>query len=624
MTKSIRAAICAAAMLPALTQANEDQIESMVVTATASPRLISEVLSVSTVISRADIDLYQASDLFDLLSREAGVSFVRNGGRGSSTSLLLRGNQADHTLFLIDGVRTGSATSGSASLSAINTDLVERIEIIRGPKSALYGADAIGGVVNLITRTALPDSKVEPLSLDLSYGSNSTREFSAVGALKGDRYQLSAVWGFQDTDGIDNTENTRGVNGDDDGYENQSIALNYAQNLADGLDLRLVYSRNEGTNEYDSNCKDATTKASVDCLIFAETLVDTFIAKLDYQLSDTYRTSLHIAQSRDESEQLAENIDLTTTSTGGIFNTTRSEATWTNFFELSEDSLMTAGIDYLKDEVDGSTQYDVDSRNNKAAFVQYETRFDPLSLTLGLRYDDNEQFGSETTASVQAGYQLNDDWRVIASYAEGFKPPTFNDLYYPNFGNPNFVPETSENFELALQGSLDKADLYIAAYRNDVENLIQYNPATSLTDQVSKAEITGLEFDADVQLADWSLGVSGNLIKPENKATGNTLRRRAERTLSVDLDSQSGALSYGASVRAESHRFENASNTKRLGGFALVDLRTEYQLNEEWAFQARINNLFDKDYVTASSFSLGNYRNLGREAFISVSYTPSL
>lgn len=622
--KLIHIGFSAAAILFSASPAAEELMETIITTATRTPQPISEVLSVTTVITRDDIERFQSNDIFDLLGREAGISFVRNGGRGSSTSLLLRGNQSDHTLFLIDGIRIGSATLGSANLGALNMNLVERVEIIRGPKSTLYGADAIGGVINVITRTSASAEQGNELNIDLSYGSNRTTEASVVGGISGDNYSLSTVLNLFDTDGIDNTENTSGVNGDEDGYENNSISINYGYAATDDLDLRLVYSRNQGENDYDSSfCLDSVSFASVDCQFYTDSLLDTFAASADYRINDRYSSRLQLGQSRDESEIFARNIDIASTINGGIFNTTKREATWLNFLDITSQETLTLGFDYSIDEVDGSTDYDEDSRDNKAAFAQLESEFDFLSLNFGIRYDDNEQFGSKTTRSVQAGYQLNDQIRLIGSYAEGFKAPTFNDLYFPGFGNPTFVPEESENYEIAIQGQQGSTNFYAAFYKNDVENLIQFDAAFGGANQVAKASISGFEFDIDVILENWEFGIAGNALDAENESTGNTLRRRPEQMLSVDADSQAGIFSYGASVRSESHRYDDAANNIRLGGYVLFDLRAAAELSQEWKLEANVNNLFDKHYSTANDFSLGSFQPVGRELFVSISYRPA-
>lgn len=602
-------------------QAADLKTETMIVTGTRTPIALSESLSAVTVLQRADIERYQAVDLYELLSRVPSVSFIRNGGRGSATSLLLRGNQSDHSLFLVDGVRIGSATLGSASLSAISTSLIERVEIIRGPKSNLYGADAIGGVVNIITRKT---SAPKMLSIETSFGSNQTTETTVVGGVSGDSYQLTAVINAFNTDGIDHTEAKSGVNGDDDASRNNSVSLNYKQQLSSALSLSLSYNRNDSNNEYDTGCGDVSTFAPVDCYIYSENFVDAFSGLVEFKASEFWTTSLQLGTTRDETANLADNIDIATTYNGGEFNTTKTEATWLNNVNVGAMGVVTAGLDYQLDEVDSDTAYDEDSRYNQAVFAQWQLPLGALDTNIGARYDDNEQFGDYSTYSALFGLTVSDQLRVTASYGEGFKAPTFNDLYFPFFGNPNFEPEESSNYELGLKGDFAIADFSLAVFKNELENLIQYNPAIFGSDQTAKAEITGLEFAVDTELAGWLLGFSGSIIDPENSTNGKLLRRRAERSMAFDADYAFSQFSIGFSARAESERFDDVANTAKLGGYTTFAIRAAYRINDEWQLKAKVDNLGDKQYATARDFSLGEYQAIGREAFISVVYTPSL
>jgi len=621
-----RIALSAAVAALSFTATNliaDDNVETIVVTGTRIPTNISESLSAVTVLQRADIERYQESDLFGLMSRVPSISFVRNGGRGSSTSMSLRGNQSDHSMFLIDGVRIGSATTGGAALASLNMATVERIEIIRGPKSNLYGADAIGGVVNMITRTT---SEPSVFNIQTSFGSNDTTETTAVAGLKGNRYRFTATVNALDTDGIDNTESTAGVHGDNDAHRKNSLALNYQYQLADNALWKLVYNQNETESEYDNNCSVGSwpNSSSVDCNIFSTGQVDSLFTAIELEVSEQWHTSLQLGRTNDEALEGTDNVDLSTTNNGGEFNTQKTEATWVNNLFLSEDNTLTLGVDYLRDEVSGSTEYDEISRDNKAVFAQYQVQLGAVDTNFGLRNDDNEQFGSFTTASFLAGVDLSENLRLMGSFSEGFKAPTFNDLYFPNFGTPTFEPEQSENYEIGLNASLGNTYLTVAVFNNQLENLIQYNSATFQTDQTAEVEISGFEFSADTEVAGWALSLAGSVIDPENKGNGKVLRRRAEQSMSFDADYGFDNLTVGFTVRSESHRFDDAANTVKLGGYTTSAIRASYRINDEWAVKAKIDNLTDKEYVTASSFSLGNYRSVGREAMITIAYTPSL
>ena len=615
-------AAIAAMSLPAATVLANDDIDSIIVTGTRTPTNISESLSAVTLFQRADIERYQTSDLFDLMTRVPSASFVRNGGRGSSTSLSLRGNQGDHSLFLIDGVRIGSATTGGASLASINLSTVERIEIIRGPKSNLYGADAIGGVVNIISRKA---SAPSVFNIETSFGSNSTSESTAVAGLNGDLFNFTAAANVLHTDGIDHTESTAGVHGDDDAYRNNSLALNLSYQLSDSATLKLSYNQNETESEYDNNCSVGSwpNSSPVDCNIYTVGQIDSLSAGVDFEINEQWHSSFQLGRTNDEAAEAADNIDLSTTGSGGEFNTQKTEATWVNNIFLGDRHTLTLGLDYLRDEVASSTTYDEAKRDNEAAFAQYQIQLGGVDTNFGLRYDDNEQFGDFTTASFLAGTNLTDNLRLIGSVSEGFKAPTFNDLYYPGFGDPSFVPEESTNYEIGLNASLGNTLVTVAVFNNQLQNLIQYNSSSFQTDQTAEVEITGIEFNVDTEVAGWALSLSGSVIDPENKANGKLLRRRAEQSMSFDADYGFNDLTLGFSLRSEGHRFDDAANTIKLGGYTTSAIRASYRINDAWAVKAKVDNLTDKEYVTASSFGLGNYRSVGREVMFTVAYTPS-
>lgn len=596
-----------------------DEIETIIVTENRIPTVISDSLSAVTVLNREDIARYQASDLFDLMSRIAGVSMVRNGGRGTPTSLSLRGNQGDHSLFLVDGVRIGSATLGSATLGLLNVNSIERIEVVRGPKSNLYGADAIGGVVNIITRQSEDD---KDLSISSSVGTNSTTETTIVSGFKSDRHSYMAVLNTFNTQGIDNTESISGLHGDKDAHSNHAIALNYQYQISDSAKWKVAYNKNDTETEYDADCY-SPSWAMVDCSIYTVAEITSLSSRVDFDINANWHSSFQLGRSSDKAKELADNIDISTTTNGGMFDTTKTEATWVNYMQLSDGNFVTLGLDYQKDHVNSFTVYDQTSRYNQAAFLQYQVNLGEVDTSFGVRFDDNQQFGGHTTSSLLVGVDVNENLRLTGSYGEGFKAPTFNDLYYPNYGNPDFVPEQSENYEIGLKASWGVNVANVALFNNQLENLIQYNPATFLTDQTARVEISGIEFNMDTEIAGWAIGVSGMLIDPENETNGKLLRRRAQRSLSVDADYSFGNLDLGVTLQTQSHSYDDVSNTVRLGGYTTLALRADYRLNNHWSLKAKVDNLTDKAYTTAMDFSLGKYRSLGREIMFTIAYSPN-
>jgi vitamin B12 transporter len=614
------------------------EIETIIVTESRIPTIVSESLSAISIIEREDIERYQATDLYDLMSRLPGVSMLRNGVRGSATSLSIRGNQGDHSLFLVDGVRIGSATLGSATLGLINTNSIERIEVVRGPKSNLYGADAIGGVVNIITRDA---ADMDSLQVKSSVGSNGTNETTLSAGTTQGKSSYSAVLNTYKTDGIDSTYDTSFLHGDEDGHENDSIALRYGYEINDDAKLSLSYNSNDSSTDYDASCTEyvpvlddegnnikdeygynKTTPVGHDCYVYNESTITSLSSSLDIDVNDRWTTNLQLGKSTDNAEEFSPNVDLSMFYLDGIFNTTKTEATWFNAIELEADTLLSLGLDYQKDEVDSSNNYDVSSRDNKAAFLQYKLKFDGADVSFGARRDDNEQFGEHTTTSVMAGQDVSDNVRLNFSYGEGFKAPTFNDLYYPFSGNANLMPEESVNYEIGLKANWNNSSLNVGLFNNSIENIILWNSSIFAPDNTENVEISGLEFSLNTQVANWMLGLSGTVMNPEDKSSGNILVRRAERSASLDGDYSVGNYGLGFTIYSQSHTFDDAANTVRLGGYTTLALRANFDLSDNLKVKVNANNLTDKEYVTASGF-LGNYRSMGRELLFTVAYTPS-
>jgi vitamin B12 transporter len=360
----------------------------------------------------------------------------------------------------------------------------------------------------------------------------------------------------------------------------------------------------------------------VDCDIYTKAAISSLSSSLVFQLNEHWNSNFKIGRSTDNSEEFARNIDINSTYNAGTFDTTKTEATWFNAIELEADTLLSLGLDYQKDEVDSSNTYDVSSRDNKAAFLQYKIKSNGADVSFGARRDDNEQFGEHTTTSVMAGQDVSDNVRLNFSYGEGFKAPTFNDLYYPFSGNANLMPEESVNYEIGLKANWNNSSLNVGLFNNSIENIILWNSSIFAPDNTENVEISGLEFSLNTQVANWMLGLSGTVMNPEDKSSGNILVRRAERSASLDGDYSVGNYGLGFTVYSQSHTFDDAANTVRLGGFTTLALRANFDLSDNWKVKVNANNLTDKEYVTASGF-LGNYRSMGRELLFTVAYTPS-
>jgi vitamin B12 transporter len=594
------------------------EVETIIVTESRIPTIVSESLSSISILEREDIEKYQATDLYDLMSRVPGVRMSRNGGRGAVTSLSLRGNQSDHTLFLVDGVRIGSATLGGATLGLLSTNLIDRIEIVRGPKSYLYGANAIGGVVNIITRK-LDSSK--PVQLKLTQGENKTSESTLAFGGENNQHSYSLVVNAFETDGIDNTEDKTGLNSDKDGHRNNGLAFNYQNNISDTENWDIFFVKNSTKTDYDSACGDKVNWSPIDCDIYTESEITSFSSSMTFKINDHWNGSLQMGQSTDKAREYARNIDINTTYNAGVFNTTKTEATWFNTISLNDSDKFSIGLDYINDSVDSSTtDYVQLERENKATFLQYQFKSENTDISFGKRRDDNEHFGVHHTTSIMMGEDVSDNVRLNFSYGEAFKAPTFNDLYWPNYGNPDLVPETSANVELGMQGSWDNMKIEAAVFQNKLKNLIS-NQSFS-TGQTPDAEISGLELSLNTEIAGWALDMSASFLKPLNKTNDKILRRRPEQSATLNADYVAGDTAIGFSVYSQSHTYDDPANNTRLGGFSTLSFRVEHSIDNERSIKFNINNLTDKDYTTAMDYSLGEYKSIGREVMVTFVYTP--
>ncbi|MBB3048045.1 vitamin B12 transporter [Litorivivens lipolytica] len=595
--------VTALAISSAAAFASPTTMETTLVTASRTQQTIDATLAPVTVIEREDIERAQARDVLELLSTTTGITITRNGGVGASSSVFIRGNASTHTLVLIDGQRVGSATLGSTNLSMLEPEQIERIEIVRGPRSSLYGSDAIGGVIQIFTRKGSLNGGVSPL-LKAGYGNKNTSKAVAGLSIGDDAAYTNLMVTHFDTQGIDNLESDAGVNGDDDAYRTTGMSLRSGAKVGIA-DLALSYQRTDSENEYDS-------AFSPNALLYSDSVIESASAEASIQALDNWVSTLRVGKSKDDSLNLNDLNPATRTR----FTTRRDSALWQNDLHISN-HIVSIGAEYYDEFVDSTTNYDVDERYNKAGFAQVQSDFGAHDLSLGGRHEDNEQFGSFKTWTASYGVDLFEGTRLIVSKGTGFKAPTFNQLYFPGFGNPNFVPEESENTEVEVRYSENTFGWSLSGFENDVENLIQYNPSTFTTDQISEAEIRGAELTVFVRVNDWMLNGNYTVLRPIDKASELDIRRRARRSATFSADRQLDRLSYGIQVRIQGRSYEDAANNTELSGFGLIDLRTRYQINASLSAQLSVKNLFDRNYETARGFN-----NEGLTSMLTLVYEP--
>jgi len=576
----------------------------------------------NTVFTREDIDRLQPSDVPDLLRRVPGVQVAQTGGRGSLPGIYIRGTQSAQSLVLVDGQRIGNSTSGDSNLQHLNIEQIERVEVLRGSRSVIYGSDAIGGVIQIFTRRGTGQG-LQP-RLHMGFGSNQSWERS-LGLSGGDdktRFNLGAS--LDESAGIDRTRDSYPSDGDHDAYRNQSISLSLSHALTDDIEVGANLLDNRGKSEFDNPFGrfDPVTFESLQQQPYSDFNVSSLNSYIDARITEIWKTRVEFGHSENREKTFDKLSD-----ERSVFNTYRDSLNWQNDLTLDARNSLILGGDWYEDRINSSTAFDEDSRWNRAAFIQHRYQGDSFSTELGLRHDDNQQFGGQNTWSGTFSLPLNPDNDLLLSYSEGFRAPTFNDLYYPDFSNPELKPETSKSYELQWRSQLsDSSRLETSIYRTDLEDAIIFG-SNSRPENVASARINGFEAALKQDLFGWQSNLGVSIIDPRDRDSGHTLARRARRTLSWDLDRQFDRLSLGASWQAVSSSYDDRDNQQSLGGYALFGLRSSWALNREIKLDLKVDNLFDKGYSRANYSYDGSqygYREEGRVWMFGVSWTPEL
>jgi vitamin B12 transporter len=576
-------------------------LKETVVTATRVETRTDAVLSDVVVIEAEVLERSAGRSLSEVLSRNAGLQMSANGGLGKQSGLFVRGTETRHVLLLVDGVRYGSSTAGSASLDNIPLGIIDRIEVLKGPASALYGSDAVGGVVQIFTKRG---SKGFHPGASVTLGSYGHRAVSAglSGGTDTFTYSLNASTlretGFSATNP---KVALSGHNPDDDGFDQDSVSASMRWALAPGWSTDLQFTQADGTTEYDQGLNPFEVRTDV----------TTRVASwgLERQWSADSRTKFKLARSDDNA------TSLTSTSTSR-FNTAQTQATLQHDWNTVVGNVI-VGLESIKEAVSGTQAYAVSSRTTNAGFVGVQGQGGQHLWQANLRRDSNSQFGGATTGFASYGYQITPQWRPHIAYGTSFKMPSFNTLYWvsPTFnGNPSTQPERGKNREFGLTYSRGLHDVKLTRFDNRVRGFITTQPVVT---NVPRARMEGWSLGYTGSAGAWAWNANLELLDARNLANGLKLQRRSDEALTLNLDHRVGAWTWGASLLAQSDRFDNAANTLRLPGFATLDLHTGYRLAQDWSLNLRLNNLADKVYETARG-----YNQPGRAAYVTLDWRP--
>jgi len=591
------------ALLPVSARAEPPVVREadIVVTATRRAQSAEESLAAVTVITRTDIAASQARDLADLLRFHAGLEIGRNGGAGQPASLFLRGTESNHTLVLIDGVRINPGTIGGANWQNLDPNLIDRVEIVRGPRSSLYGPDAIGGVIQIFTRRGQPGTTITTMA---GAGQDATRE-GALGVHHGAGAWRAGIdlTGFA-TDGFPALRAATFNTG------HRRIGVNaYAGLRVGALDVDVGRWQVQGNTEYYDyavNLLDQDFRNSMSHL------------SLTSPLAVHWSTTLRFAQMTDRLDQ---------NQSPDFGHTRRTTLDWQHDLQLGP-HLLTAGVYAAREQTTAQslgTQYDVRT-DSQALFVQDQWRRGPHQVLLAWRHNNYDYFGTHHTGELAYGYTVTATTQVYATVATGFRAPDGTDRFGYG-GNPDLRPETSRNIEVGLRSRVTPGQhIRVSAFRNDLDDLINYvdpdgfsGPQPGQNQNVDRARIQGLEMAYGWRARPWTVDLDFIAQNPENRDTGRLLARRATRSLTLAAGHDIGDGRVAANLLLTGSRWDSDYSSDRLSAYGVVDLYYQRHLGRDLVLRLRLENLFDKDYELADG-----YRVQGRALFIQIHYQPRI
>jgi vitamin B12 transporter len=574
--------------VPVIVSADQtDPDEVIVVTASRSEQSLSASLASVTVIDRDQIEISQAPDLLELLRKQAGVDMARTGGPGGQTSVFLRGSNSNHVLVLIDGVRVSAAGTGAFSWELLDPNLIERIEIVRGPRAARWGSDAIGGVIQIFTRQARGQG------VRAAYGRYRDRSIAATMGTgqAGVTVAGRRVGGYS-------SQNERGFafDPDDDGFENISAATS-GSTAAGAGSLHWSARLATGETEFDQGESDFLNYA----------------ARVEYQSDGKgpwqWLTSASLYRDR---------LETTTPFGESEVITRRVQTAFQGQRIIHEDNRWMVGVDAWRESGVSRSSWS-EQRYNVGIWTGYDGRIGMLEHESAIRLDRDELFGNAVSGNLAAGWSLAEDWRLMGSIGRAFRAPNFDQLFSPGFngqfaGNPDLDPETSWSTELGLQWQPHtRQRLTLAAFENRIDDLIDFSGPDFQAINIRKARIRGAELAWEYTDSDWRSRAQISWQDSKDRDTRQRLLRRARENASVSLDRVFGGSWIGGEVVHVGDRLDVGDQP--LPSHTLVSLRAGYSLPAGFRLEGRVENLTDREYEQV--FGFNTHR---RSLFVAVSW----
>lgn len=579
-----------------------DPTAPVIVTATRTPEIADASVAPVIVISRQELQQNPDADIADILQTYAGIEIGRNGGPGQNASVFIRGTNSSQTLVMINGVKINPGTLGNAALQNINLSMIDHIEIVLGPRSTLYGSEAIGGVINIITKQRKKAGT--DFNVGVSGGSYHTRSFQ-LGAdnRTGDRGAGIQISGTR-SDGFP----TRADSSIDSGYKNLNLHL-YGNKKIGDTHYNIDHWQSNGTTDY---LYDATTPLSQDF----ENATTAITAKTPFTSSwaSTFKLS-HISDRIDQNQ-----IDIYSNNRKDYAHTSRYALDWQNDIQWSQKSLLTAGL-YRAQENTAALSYGTEfDKNNdtNAVYAQNVYTTSTNTLITGLRFTDNQVYGNHTTWNLEYGLNLTPSFRITLANNSGFRAPNSTDLY--GFGgNVNLKPEESVNNEIGLRYRFTQAQhISLNVFRNRIRNLIVYDNATSKNQNVQQATIRGGELTYALTGQHWGVRASATVQDPHNDTKDQQLARRSEQSYSLAVNYRADSYSVSLNAIHSGTRPDIDINTYAavtLPSYTLLNLSGTYRITHQLSLNVRIENLGDEKYQLVDG-----YNTPGRSAYAELRY----
>ena len=582
-------------------------MELLIVTPTRMPQALDTTIADTTVLDEQDIQNSGATDVPSLLKNLAGVEFYQSGGTGKQSSLFLRGTNPSQVLVLLDGVRINSATTGATAIDQLMLDQVERIEVVRGNVSSLYGSEAIGGVIQIFTKRG----KGKPaFNVSGGIGSHNTQRLAAGFGGEMGRTAFDVQVSKFKTDGVSAIKPAivPTVNPDNDGYDNTSLSGNVRHAFNPDNSLTASVFQSSGDVQYDNAFAAATTDLNT-----GKSTLSKFALVSDNRLNASWQSKLQVAQGTDDYKDYLNGVQVS------FIKTNNRQIDWQNTLAAGSAGSVLLGVENLDQQVSSDTAYTKNGRKVNALFAGYTGSYGAHRVQVNIRQDRYSDFGAANTGLLGYGYAMNDAWRATASISTAFKAPTFNDMYGPaSWGsNPGLNPERSRNGEVGLHYAAGSQQMDAVYFNNFTRDLIVYQWPAGMVN-LDQARSDGLELSYAGQFGDTGVKAALTAQNPRDAKTGLALLRRAKSFGNLGVTQQLGTWNVGGEWQYSGKRDDIDINTfarTTLGSYSLVNLSASHDLSKQLKLSLRADNLFNKDYMLAHG-----YNTLGRTLFVGLSY----